>query len=892
MKTKGEAYDVIKWFTNLVKVHHAPHRILEIMLDGGLEFGGQKLKDLAQQEVITLRKSSAYTPEQNGTAESSNKVIFTRARAMMIDSGLPQNLWPEAVDTAIYITNRTSTGREAVPPRAQLIKNLTGQTETIDISNLRRFGCVAYLHIPTERRLKSGKFNIRAVRGYCVGYQQGGHTNYRIWIPETNMIKESPHVTFDESKNYANSYKKDEQVAKIAPYLFDEKREDRYNSDSASDSEQDGRAATYPQERAGRQQPQQDVTDDSETDDDTIVVAPYRSHQSTVTDRRQGDSTEEDHIDDQDELALDYHEDAGTAGTADPEDAHTEITNAQGVQDTQTHRTTRQSTRGERKTYGQYRTSFGPYAQYAYAMMTIESNPHLQEPRTYEEALTSPECSQWQASMKREVQQLENQGAWKLVAELPPGRKLIKGRWVYKKKLNTNNTIKEYKSRWVAKGFMQQEGVDYLDTYAATLFSTTFRVIFSIAASRGWKLYQMDVTGAFLHSVLTNEIYMEAPHGYYVNNKICRVLKSIYGLKQAPHLWFESISGALHKLGFSSLQSDACCFTNQAQDVFVMVFVDDIQITGSNDHDIRILQTGLRNEFTMKDVEPQTYLGLQIERKGNSLRLHQAPYTQKVLESFGFDKAKSVPTPMVDRPLSLHEEEPNETLRQTYLRAIGSLLFLANRTRPDIEYPVNFLARFSSNPSSEHWNAIKRIFRYLVGTINLGIQYQARPDEPFLFGFSDSDYAGDLDHRKSTSGYLFILGGGPVSWKSRLQRTVTLSSTEAEYAALTEATREANWLQQLLTELGTTSSSIRPILIYEDNMSTISLALNHSNHKRSKHIDVKNHYCREQVVIGNIDVKYIRTDEQAADGFTKPLGPQKWKTFQDQLRLTEDLNTS
>jgi hypothetical protein len=155
------------------------------------------------------------------------------------------------------------------------------------------------------------------------------------------MIKESPHVTFNESKNYANSYKKDEQVAEIAPYLFDEKREDRYNSDSASDSEQDGRAAMYPQERAGRQQPQQDVTDDSEIDDDTIVVAPYRSHQSTATDRRQGDSTEEDHTDDQDELALDYHQHAGTTGTAAPEDAQTEITSAQGVQDTQTYRTTR-----------------------------------------------------------------------------------------------------------------------------------------------------------------------------------------------------------------------------------------------------------------------------------------------------------------------------------------------------------------------------------------------------------------------------------------------------------------------------------------------------------------------------------------------------------------------
>jgi hypothetical protein len=831
--------------------------------------------------------------------------------------------WPEAVNAAVYVTNRTSTQRDAQPPRAKLIKHLTSQDETIDISNLRRFGCVAYLYIPAERRLKSAKFQPRAVKGYLVGYQRGGHTNYRIWNPDNRQIKESPHVTFDETTVYADVYQRgNKTTANAVKPPLEEVTETRSTDDTEPDAEPDGDSAMYPNERNSRTQLQQDtISDSEETDDDTIVVAPIQiSQPSTSLGKRRRESRDEDHRRNQDNRALDRRN-SGTANNA-PGNTSSEITRAQGVPDatehsteitstqggsntehsteiTSTqggsnteHRTTRQLSSGNRKTYEQYRTRFGPYAQIAYAMMAVERDPSLHEPSSFQEAISAGESSHWQASMKREVKQLEEQGAWKVVSELPLGRKLIKGRWVYKKKLNPDNTIKEYKSRWVVKGFMQQEGVDYFDTYAATLFPTTFRSVFSLVASRGWKLYQMDVTGAFLHSLIDSEIYMEPPEGFYQKGLICKMEKSIYGLKQAPYLWFESLSKVLTDLGYHSLQSDRCCFTNDAKDVIILVFVDDIQVTGPNTKAIEDLQTGLKAYFKIKDIEPDTYLGLHIERNGNSLRLHQASYTQRILKRFGFDKAKKVPTPMTDHSLQSHEGESNIDIKRTYLEAIGSLLFLANRTRPDIEFGVNFLARFSNNPSSEHWAAVKRIFRYLAGTIDLGIHYQEKPGERFLFGYCDADFAGDLDHRKSTSGYLFILGGGPISWKSQLQRAVTLSTTEAEYAALTEATRESNSIRQLLIELGLPTNLLQPVPILEDNTSTISLASNHSNHKRSKHIDIRNHYCREQSTIGNIKVEYVNTEEQAADSLTKPLGPQKWKTVIEQLRLRTGITTS
>ena len=891
-RTKGTAYEVIEWFVNLIKVQHPPLRVLEMVLDRGLEFGGRQLDALARKESIVVRKSSDYTPEQNGTAESSNKVIMVRARSIVLDSGLPGELWPEAIDTAVPVSNRTSTQRDAEPPRARLIQHLTGRHETIDLSHLRRFGCVAYQHIPTERRQKSAKFQARAVKGYFVGYQRGGHTNYRIWIPGSGAIKESPHVTFNETEVYGDVHARGRLTVHGAEELPQRADGDESRGGRHPEPGPETISAVHPHE--GNDVPQELLDDNGtvaeDTDDDTIVVAPIRTPDPATRVRsRPGESREGDHRPDQDNSALDRSNPIEIAGNDGRNEATPEITRAQGVPNAE-RRLTRQSALGHRKTYGQYRTSLGPYAQIAYAMMAIEPPSLSREPKTFREAMDSPESAHWQDSMKREIQQLEDQGAWSMVPQVPPGRQLIPGRWVYKTKLHPDDTVKEYKSRWVVKGYMQQEGVDFFDTFAATLFPSTFRTVFALAASRGWPIYQMDVTGAFLHSLLDSEIYTTPPEGFYPSGSVCKIKKSIYGLKQAPYLWFESLGKALADLGFHSLHSDQCCFTNTSRDVIVMVFVDDIQITGPNTKGIQDLQSGLRAQFKMKDLKLESYLGLQIERDHTSLRLQQGPYARKILERFGFSRAKPVPTPMTDHDLGSHDGELDRELRTLYLQAIGSLLFLANRTRPDMEYAVNFLARFSHNPSIQHWNAVKRVFRYLAGTVDLGIRFQTRAEEPFLFGYSDADFAGDIDERKSTSGYLFIFGGGPISWKSQRQRTVTLSTTEAEYAALTEAVRESNSIRQLLTELGIAVS--QPIPILEDNLSTISLANNHANHKRSKHVDIRNHYCREQATTGNIAIRYISTDKQAADSLTKPLGPQKWKAVLEQLRLSGSIATS
>jgi hypothetical protein len=241
---------------------------------------------------------------------------------------------------------------------------------------------------------------------------------------------------------------------------------------------------------------------------------------------------------------------------------------------------------------------------------------------------------------------------------------------------------------------------------------------------------------------------------------------------------------------------------------------------------------------------------------------------------------------MVDQSLPPCEGKTDKGLQKWYRKAVGSLNHLATYTRPDLSYVISCLSRHLENPGTQHEAAAKRVLRYLKGTLDLGLTFKHRLDEPIVFGYSDSDWAGDTETRKSTSGYAFFVAGGLVSWKSKRQSIVTLSSTEAEYVALTEALQEAAWLRGLLVELGFERSSLEPMPISEDNQSTINLSTNQANSNRTKHIDVRYHYCRQEYHSGHVDIRYLPTEVQVADGLTKSLRAVKWQRFLSLLRLS------
>jgi len=378
----------------------------------------------------------------------------------------------------------------------------------------------------------------------------------------------------------------------------------------------------------------------------------------------------------------------------------------------------------------------------------------------------------------------------------------------------------------------------------------TYKVIFAIAAFYNYELKQMNVKTAFLNGTLEEVVYVVQPNEYEKEKeegKVCRLKKALYGLKQSPQQWYEMMHRFLTGFGYTRLHTDNSVFRNGT--LIVTIYVDDILICGPKKDEIRDLKAKLSSQFEMTDCGPcKHYLGMHIERNRvqRTLTLSQKTYLTGVLKDFGLQNTKAVTTPMEPGAyLTKATERASQQLIKQYQSAIGSLMYAMTQTRPDIAYAVSTLSQFAHNPNEIHWKALKRVFRYICGTLDVSIEYGLKStcERLKLLGYSDSDWAGDVDLRKSTSGYVFQLANGPVSWSSKRQKTVALSFCEAEYMALMKATKEAVWMQGLLKELGL--KGFDSVVIRMDNQGAIALAKNPEFHACTKHIDICHHYIRE-----------------------------------------------
>ena len=518
------------------------------------------------------------------------------------------------------------------------------------------------------------------------------------------------------------------------------------------------------------------------------------------------------------------------------------------------------------------------------------------EPKTLKEALSGMNSEKWAEAMENEINSLSQNGVWEL-KELPDGRKPIGCKWIYKTKLDENGHITRYKARLVAQGFTQRYGVDYDETFSPVVRFESIRTVIAIAAWYGIELHQMDVKTAFLNGELKEEIYMQQPEGFKVEGKenlVCELKRSIYGLKQSARCWNAELDNRLKKMKFMQCTSDPCIYIRiEDGEVFLIaVYVDDIIIGGKDDSIVDEVKKAISEEFDVTDMGLlHHFLGIKVVQCCESKRtwIGQPNYTKDLLLRLHMDEANPVETPM-EVNLKLMKRSPEEEVfdRKLYQSVVGSLLYLSTKTRPDIAYAVSNVARFSSDPSKTHWSYIKRILRYLKGTVNFGLCYSYNDlAEKELIGFSDADWAGDVTDRKSTSGYVFMLSGSAISWRSKKQPTVALSTAEAEYMALASATQEAVWLRHLLAFIyHDTNVLSTPTRIYEDNQSSICMAKNHQFHGRAKHIDIKFHFVREQVSCGSIDLKYCKSNDMVADIFTKSLCVKQFKYLRTLLGMS------
>jgi hypothetical protein len=400
----------------------------------------------------------------------------------------------------------------------------------------------------------------------------------------------------------------------------------------------------------------------------------------------------------------------------------------------------------------------------------------------------------------------------------------------------------------------------------------------------------MDVKTAFLNGDLDRDIYMKQPEGFVVPGQehlVCKLHKSLYGLKQAGRAWYEKIHQALVELGFQAFQSDTCIYQLRKGSLAILIalYVDDLLLLSNSLKGLTTLKRDLSRLFAMKDLGEAHYvLGIQIDRDrtARTLSISQREYVQKVLHRFGMMDSKAASTPL-DASAKLTKADcpaasiaPNMAFIQQYQSAVGAIMYAMLGTRPDIAFAVASLSQFSSNPGQPHWMAVKHVLRYLHGTIDYKLTYGTTrranpcPQLPDFHGFCDSDWGADRDDRRSVTGYVFMLGGGAVSWQAKKQHTVALSSVEAEYMASTQATKEALWWRTFLSELGMPAGTTT--VIHSDSQGSIALSKNPEHHARSKHIDIRHHFVREQIMAGTISLQYVPTEDMTADVLTKPLG--------------------
>ncbi|GJV25900.1 ribonuclease H-like domain, reverse transcriptase, RNA-dependent DNA polymerase [Tanacetum coccineum] len=507
------------------------------------------------------------------------------------------------------------------------------------------------------------------------------------------------------------------------------------------------------------------------------------------------------------------------------------------------------------------------------------------EPRNYKEASND---QKWIEAMKVELDSINRNNTW-VLTNLPTGHKAIGLKWVFKTKKDANGNIIKHKARLVAKGYIQEHGIDFEEVFAPVARMETIRLLLAIAANRKWEVHHLDVKSAFLHGELKEEVYVTQPEGFTKkgnDGKVYRLIKALYGLRQAPRAWNIKLDNTLKSLDFKKCALEQAIYTKASKDslLLVGVYVDDLIITGTPKKEIDKFKAQMEEKFKMSDLGLLAYyLGIEVTQTKGDISIKQSAYANKILKEAGMLESNETVIPM-DPGTRLTKNTEGTLVNSTEYRSlIGCLRYLLH-TRPDLSYYVGLLSRFMQEPKEQHMKAIKQVLRYVKGTKDYGITYKHNGGNT-IQGFSDSSYGVNTQEGKGTTGIIFYYGDSPISWSTQKQATVALSSCESEFIAATAAATQALWLKRLLSRL--THSEEEKITIMVDNKSAIQLMKNPVFHGRSKHIDTKYHFIRECVERDDIQVEFVSGEYQKADILTKALPKIKFLTMRQLIGLKD-----
>ncbi|KAG8478195.1 hypothetical protein CXB51_027990 [Gossypium anomalum] len=474
------------------------------------------------------------------------------------------------------------------------------------------------------------------------------------------------------------------------------------------------------------------------------------------------------------------------------------------------------------------------------------------EPSCYAEAVKE-EC--WQEAIEAELKMIQKNDTWELVNR-PENRKVIGVKWVFRTKTNSDGSLNKHKARLVVKGYSQQQGVDFFETFAPVARLDTIRLLFAL------------------------------PEGFEVSgeeHKVYRLKKALYGLKQAPRAWYDRIDAYLSRLGFTKSISEPTLYVKKDEKetlLIVSLYVDDLLVTGSKDELIEDFKKQMQNFFEMTDLGLMTYfLGIEVNQGEQGIFISQQAFALKVLSKFSMSKCKPTSTPVaLGEKLSSTSE--HDRVDERGYRSLVGCLFCLTATRPDILYAVGLLSRFMHCCNVAHFKAAKRVLRYVKGTLNFGVKF-GRSKELKLVGYSDSDWASSVDDMKSTSGYFFSLESSVFSWSSKKQQTVAQSTAEAEYIAAATAVNQAIWLRKLLDDLNARQMEATKIKV--DNQSAVAIAKNPVFHGKTKHFKIKYHFVREAELVKEIYLVHCCSKDQLADVLTKPLAAGRFECLREEI---------
>ena len=746
MRTKGQAFDTLQKFICRAK-RQSGKIVKPLRTDFGGEFANRAFEEYTAKECIKWEPSAPYTPEQNGKAELVNYTLMSPVRSILSAMHLPKTLWDELIKTVAYLKNR-SPGINGITPYE------LGNHIRPDLSHLKVVGSRAWVHIPKEKRVK---LDIRSWQGIFIGYE--GKNQYRIYNPRTGKVHITRDIFVDEQHLYHREalndwdYAEDDWAETDDAQLADVDDFGSLDTDDSSYSVGENTSKQPEKERNDSQDLEQDLTalDDLESElsdppeEEPLVI----NSGSTETSRRSGRAR----------APRTLYPGQITYGSAPI---------SRRLVDNPTQPNLNPNTPETPSSLAQF-TSTRVAQSHIHMVQTLrmlESNLDNEgddEPNSLNQAMHRTDWLKWKEAMQAEYDSLIENETWELTS-MPENRQVITGRWCFKLKKDRNGQILKYKARWVAHGFKQEEGVDFVETFAAVVKPMSYKCLFGVSVKCGYKIRQMDVVTAFLYGFLDEIIYIEQPHLFELNSElVCRLRKALYGLKQAPQVWYKTLADFLKKLGLERLELDHGVFVSQDRQLFLAIYVDDLLLFASDESRLTDIQDQLSARFKMTNLgEVSHYLGMEVDVEvGKQISLRQTVYLKKMLERFQMTDCKPVSVPMnpgVANSLLPSDQQADRATIKWYQSAIGSLIWPAVHTRPDISYSTGVFSRYYVNLSPINCNLVTQIFRYSAGALELGITFRSDATDE-LVGYTDSDWAGLKDGQKSTGGYAFLLSG-------------------------------------------------------------------------------------------------------------------------------------